>query len=114
MTEECEATNPLLIHSCSRASLKMRLASFCSAQVFLYCTMWAVGSTLNVDRNNDSKKVFSELWKSAHSKMLKYPDGGTVFDYFIDVETGDLKSWIEKVPSWSGGGGERASEASEL
>ena len=33
MSKECQATNPLLIiHSCSRASLKMRLASFCSAQ----------------------------------------------------------------------------------
>jgi len=32
MTEECEATtNPLLIHSCSRASLKMRLASLGAA-----------------------------------------------------------------------------------
>tara|TARA_B110000305_G_scaffold228597_1_gene278568 strand:+ start:222 stop:680 length:459 start_codon:yes stop_codon:yes gene_type:complete len=30
---ECEANNSLLIHSCSRASLKMRLASFCSAQL---------------------------------------------------------------------------------
>ena len=27
VTKECEATNPLLIHSCSRASLKLRLAS---------------------------------------------------------------------------------------
>ena len=31
MTKECEATNPLLIHSCSRASLKMRLASLGAA-----------------------------------------------------------------------------------
>ena len=36
MTEECEATtNPLLNHSCTRASLKMRLASLRSAQAML-------------------------------------------------------------------------------
>ena len=36
MTYVCEATtNPLLIHSCSRASLKIRLASLGAAAVAL-------------------------------------------------------------------------------
>ena len=71
-------------------------------KLFLYCTMWAMGGTLNVDRNNDSKKKFSDLWKSAFAKSIKYPDGNLIFDYYLDCATGELKAWSGQVPSWSG------------
>jgi len=39
-TEECESTDPLLTHSCSRASLKMRLASPVVNQIEINPFLW--------------------------------------------------------------------------
>ena len=55
VTEECEATtNPLLTHSCSRASLKMCLASLRSAQKEKEKEKEKTETELEIEEINDS------------------------------------------------------------
>jgi dynein heavy chain len=71
-------------------------------KIFLYCSMWSFGGLLSVDRNNNSKKIFSEKWKSIF-KSISYPSSGLIFDYFVDPQNGSLSLWSEQVPSMLGG-----------
>lgn len=45
---------------------------------FIFAGMWAFGASLDED-----KISFSNGWKSA--SKIKFPEGGTCFDYFYDV-----------------------------
>ena len=69
-------------------------------KVFLYCALWSFGGLLGVDRNSDSKKKFSTLWKGTF-KGIKYHEAGTIFDYFVDPATATVTPWSDKVPAYS-------------
>ena len=47
----------------------------------------------------DYRVEFSKWWVSEF-KTVKFPSQGSVFDYFIDVETKKWTPWIEKVPKY--------------
>lgn len=48
------------------------------------------------DQLIDWRKEFSKWWQNEF-KTVKFPSGGTVFNYFIEPETKKLIPWTEKV-----------------
>lgn len=42
---------------------------------------------------------FTKWWINEF-KTVKFPAGGTVFDYYIDTETKQFTLWTEKVPKF--------------
>ncbi|CAB1104525.1 unnamed protein product [Ectocarpus sp. CCAP 1310/34] len=54
---------------------------------FVFCTIWAFGSTLGVgDDGVDYRKTFSDWWRREFNKAVKLPSRDTIFDYFLSVE----------------------------
>lgn len=42
---------------------------------------------------------FSKWWNNEF-KTVKFPPGGTVFDYYIDHDTKQFTPWTEKIPKF--------------
>ena len=58
--------------------------------------MWGIGGGFSSDKGADFRKQFDAYWRNDYAKAaLKFPEGGTVFDYFIDPSTkkGEPKRW---------------------
>jgi len=54
---------------------------------FVYCAVWALGSSLGVsDEGINNKKKLSDWWRQEY-KDVKFPSRDTVFDYWLDPET---------------------------
>lgn len=63
--------------------------------VFVYCTVWAFGSSLCVsDDGVDNRKIFSDWWRSEFTEV-KFPSRDTVFDYWLDPESNKFESWTK-------------------
>ncbi|CAM9153876.1 unnamed protein product [Ectocarpus fasciculatus] len=59
---------------------------------FVFCTIWAFGSTLGVgDDGVDYRKTFSDWWRREFNKAVKLPSRDTIFDYFLSVENGECR-----------------------
>ena len=69
-------------------------------RVFLYSLMWAFGGALSSDKQTDFKKMFSNFFRTL-SKNFKFPDAGTVLDYFIEPASGDIVAWQTKLEAMS-------------
>lgn len=64
-------------------------------KVFVFCMIWSMGSSLTVsDDGNDYRKIFSDWWRSEWKKV-KFPSRETVFDYWLDPETGAFEQWTK-------------------
>lgn len=69
--------------------------------VFVYCTVWALGSTLTVaDDGHDYRKLFSDYWRGEF-KDVKFPSRDTVFDYWLDPGTNSFDSWTKSPQFYS-------------
>lgn len=66
---------------------------------FIFAAVWALGGALASDKNENSRKQFNELWR-AEFKSVKYPDAGTVWDYYYSVERGEILPWTDQVPEY--------------
>ena len=67
---------------------------YCEA-AFVYCCIWAFGSSLTVgDDGIDYKKLFSDWWKSEWRK-IKFPSRDTVFDYWLDPDGHTFEPWTK-------------------
>lgn len=64
---------------------------------FVFACVWAFGSAMFQDQTIDYRVEFSKWWVNEF-KSVKFPAGGTVFDYYIDVETKQFTSWTETLP----------------
>ncbi len=68
--------------------------------IFMFCTIWACGGILTEKDGTDFKRSFSD-WFRAEYKEYKFPNKGTIFDYFIyfDPETKAprLEEWSKKI-----------------
>jgi len=69
-------------------------------RIFLFCLMWAFSGALPSDKQVDYKKVFSTFFKTLN-KSIKFPDQGTVLDYFIEPSSGEVVAWQSKVPAFN-------------
>ncbi|XP_041975803.1 dynein beta chain, ciliary [Aricia agestis] len=63
---------------------------------FVFACVWAFGSAMFQDTNVDYRIEFSKWWLNEF-KNVKFPTGGTVFDYYIDSETKQFTPWTEKI-----------------
>ncbi|XP_055848919.1 dynein beta chain, ciliary isoform X2 [Episyrphus balteatus] len=66
---------------------------------FVFACIWAFGSAMFQDQAIDYRVEFSKWWVNEF-KTVKFPQGGTVFDYFLDAETKQFLPWTEKVPKF--------------
>eukprot|EP00741_Cyanophora_paradoxa_P005992 tig00000955_g5810.t1 len=67
---------------------------------FVFSAVWAFGGALLTDKQNDFRAEFSKWWKEEW-KVVKYPDGGTVFDYLVDPDALAMVGWVDKVQSYT-------------
>ncbi|CAG9581720.1 unnamed protein product [Danaus chrysippus] len=63
---------------------------------FVFACVWAFGSAMFQDTNVDYRIEFSN-GGSMNLKLSSFPAGGTVFDYYIDLETKQFTPWTEKI-----------------
>ncbi|CAG9135931.1 unnamed protein product [Plutella xylostella] len=66
---------------------------------FAFACVWAFGSAMFQDTAVDYRVEFTKWWVNEF-KYVKFPTGGTVFDYYIDPETKQFVPWTEKVPKF--------------
>jgi dynein heavy chain len=67
---------------------------------FVFACVWAFGSALFQDQITDHRVEFSKWWVTEF-KNIKFPNIGTVFDYYIDNETKKFEPWTRLVPKFT-------------
>ncbi|XP_022915026.2 dynein beta chain, ciliary isoform X1 [Onthophagus taurus] len=63
---------------------------------FVFSSVWAFGSAMFQEQATDYRVEFTKWWVNEF-KSVKFPTGGTVFDYFIDCETKQFVPWAESL-----------------
>ncbi len=66
-------------------------------RVFVFCVVWAFGSSLTIgDDGTDYRKIFSDWWRTKWTNV-KFPSRETVFDYWLDqsVEHYSFEQWTK-------------------
>ena len=63
--------------------------------VFVFACIWCIGGGFAEKDGRDFRKEFSNWWKDKW-KVIKFPNKGTVFDYFVDLEQSKLEEWSKK------------------
>jgi len=63
---------------------------------FVLATVWACGSALTAVGEIDHRAKFS-LWWTDTWTSVRFPEGGGVFDFYIDKRKQDFVSWSERV-----------------
>ncbi|NXS34473.1 DYH17 protein, partial [Pomatostomus ruficeps] len=66
---------------------------------FVFACAWAFGGALFQDQLVDYRQQFSKWWLTEF-KTIKFPNQGTIFDYYIDPETKKFNPWDERVPEF--------------
>ncbi|XP_066570660.1 dynein axonemal heavy chain 11 [Amia ocellicauda] len=64
---------------------------------FVFASIWAFGGAVYQDQLIDYRAEFSQWWIK-EMKTVKFPSQGTVFDYYLDLETRKFLPWSDKVP----------------
>lgn len=63
---------------------------------FVFSCVWAFGSAMFLEQNTDYRVEFTKWWTNEF-KTVKFPPGGTVFDYFIDTESKQFLPWSDSL-----------------
>ncbi|NXJ22597.1 DYH17 protein, partial [Dicrurus megarhynchus] len=66
---------------------------------FVFACTWAFGGALFQDQLVDHRQQFSKWWLTEF-KTIKFPNQGTIFDYYIDPKTKKFSPWDERVPEF--------------
>nr|SYZ35238.1 PtDNAH9b [Paramecium tetraurelia] len=66
---------------------------------FVYCCVWAIGGVLSEKDSIDYRKDFSNWWKGEWKTSVKFPSKGTVFDYFVEQNSENVKfdEWAKRL-----------------
>eukprot|EP00736_Rhodelphis_marinus_P010572 Rmarinus@m.9666 len=67
---------------------------------FVFAAVWAFGGCLLVDKTADYRISFSKWWREEF-KTIRFPEGGLVFDYAVEVESIKFSPWAEQVPEYA-------------
>ncbi|KAJ3198630.1 hypothetical protein HDU82_001178, partial [Entophlyctis luteolus] len=59
---------------------------------FVFAAVWAFGGPIFQDQIVDYRLEFSKWW-NGEFKTIKFPPGGTIFDYYVDQETKSTTAW---------------------
>ncbi|KAK0146252.1 Dynein heavy chain 17, axonemal [Merluccius polli] len=65
----------------------------------VFACVWAFGGAMSQDQLTDYRVEFSKWWLNEFKKV-KFPSGGTVFDYYIDGQTKKFVPWTDKLPKF--------------
>lgn len=69
--------------------------------IFCFCTYWSCGAILTEKDGQDFRRNFSE-WFKGNFKNYKFPNKGSIFDYFmyVDPDTKQVRpeEWTKKIP----------------
>jgi len=63
---------------------------------FCFAAVWAYGGGLSVKDGEDHRHKFNRWWRQEW-RPIKFPDGGSIFDYFADAETSRYLPWTDVV-----------------
>ncbi|XP_018327462.1 dynein beta chain, ciliary [Agrilus planipennis] len=63
---------------------------------FVFSGVWAFGSTIFQEQTIDHRVEFTKWWASEF-KTIKFPSGGSVFDYYVDSESKQFMPWSERI-----------------
>jgi dynein heavy chain len=63
---------------------------------FVFAAIWAFGGALQENEKKTAKIQFDKWWRNAW-KTVKFPEEGTVFDYYYNPKQGKFISWKEKI-----------------
>ncbi|KAF5277248.1 hypothetical protein FQR65_LT00356 [Abscondita terminalis] len=63
---------------------------------FVFSCVWAFGSAMFQEQTTDYRVEFTKWWVNEF-KNIKFPAGGTVFDYYIDTDTKQFLPWTERL-----------------
>ena len=66
-------------------------------RAFLYCLAWGIGGLLS---EKDRPLFDAELRTISKEMPEKQDDNDTLFDYVVDNQSPEWKSWTDLVPSW--------------
>ncbi|XP_077291064.1 dynein heavy chain at 93AB [Arctopsyche grandis] len=66
---------------------------------FVFACVWAFGSAMFQEQAVDYRVEFTKWWINEF-KSVKFPAGGTVFDYYVDTETKQFLPWTERLPKF--------------
>ncbi|KAJ3292200.1 hypothetical protein HDU79_001606 [Rhizoclosmatium sp. JEL0117] len=64
---------------------------------FVFAAVWAFGGCIVQEAVVDYRLEFSKWW-NGEFKAIKFPPGGTVFDYYVEQETKRFLPWTDRVP----------------
>ncbi|KAI9353687.1 dynein heavy chain and region D6 of dynein motor-domain-containing protein [Obelidium mucronatum] len=64
---------------------------------FVFAAVWAFGGCIVQEQIVDYRSEFSKWW-NGEFKAIKFPPGGTVFDYYVEQETKRFLPWTDRVP----------------
>jgi dynein heavy chain len=67
-------------------SLKCMITPDCKniEYIFVFAWVWACAGGLTEKEGVDYRKEFSNWWKAEWKSSVKFPQKGSVFDYFVD------------------------------
>ena len=69
-------------------------------RIFIYCLCWSMGAVLPLeDRPKFNAKVV-ELANGNVPHPWQNPETDTFFEYYVDEETTEWNTWVDKVPTW--------------
>ena len=60
--------------------------------IFVFSCVWAIGAGFSEKDGKEYKKDFSSWWRDTF-KTVKFQNKGTVFDFFVNNETGQFEEW---------------------
>lgn len=52
--------------------------------IFVYAFIWGISGCLGEKDGIDYRKEFSNWWKGAWKSQVKFPNKGTIYEYFVD------------------------------
>ena len=62
------------------------------AYVFVFCCVWCIGGGFDEKDGKQYRKEFSNWWKEKF-KAPRFPQKGSVFDYYVDLEKSNFAEW---------------------
>jgi hypothetical protein len=66
--------------------------------LYLYATMWAFGGCLSEEKGYNFKNKFNVNFRGiANTLKLKFPEPGSCFDYYWNIQSKDWSEWGLKV-----------------
>lgn len=62
--------------------------------VFVFATIWGIGSSLFKDTGTDYRDEFSKFFRREFPEVvMPFDDGKDIFSYYVDIESRSFKPW---------------------